>query len=1348
MKRILTLFSLLQVLSAFCQPAQFFYGADGKDFFQQIVAAPDGNFFLLGSKATPVNQIWLMKVTPNGAIIWEKTYASSTSGVGEFGYGLIILPDESMIITGQQNSGNYSNNIIALAIKTDAAGNQIWKRTYPTTTALFDAASYGDNFLLVGWDDGLERGRLLLVDGNGILQWSQNIVVTGSNYPRRIFPTNDGNFLLLGRANSNGVSFSGVFLRKIEPDGDQLWQVRHETGFNEYFNFYPTGDSFTQSLGAVQLPDGSITIATPHAYDSNIALLHFSQEGDLLEEKIYGNPALLDFPYSLTSLPDGGWLIAGTAINTLSPVEINGFAMRLHANGLEVWRKYYGKPTATERLFGCAALPNGQFLLAGMSNSPSGGGNGNADGWLLKVDADGNHRPWTVQGRVVLDANGDCTANPGELPAAGWFVVAENDAEHLLMTDAQGNFTLKTDDATTSITIKSPDSNTWTICNNGQSAISNSANPINNLIFVAQQSNGECPLIEVSLTQPDLVRCSTSRIFVTVVNRGVAASDNLLLNVQLDPAFDLVFVSEPYTQTGTNLSFTLHSLAGLEYTIVEIQVGLKCNVPIGASHPIVATVIPLECAPPWDGPEYTVNGHCEGSSARFELQNSGSGGTGATTQYRVLADEVLAVDWTQVNLPEGTPSQTLSFPADGRTWRVELAQAPGYPLESHPAAVVEGCGVGINGLSSVGYQNAWRPNDSAPNVSAILPTNTTGVPNKVAEVVQGLGNYRLIGDLKPLEFTVRARNPLPHPVQKVTFHLTFIPTLDVTTFRALSSNTSANVSITEDRMVQIVMENLQLDTGANAQADALLRFVIQPFPGTPPDLSAASIFFIEGKAYFDNEGPLNLQAGYLNYSETFPDEVDEFNNYPPEIQRFGGRNLTFGSEIVQAENGAVFLVGETVSYSEMAHVDGFLAKTNPYGQAYWLTAIDLGDGGHNIFKGVAAMPDGGCFAVGNHRPTGVPNYISNNRAYIARINGSGNLLWHKKIQPAGPQYGAWTNGVVETPDGGFVMFGKSESANGDGQFYIKFNAAGDVQWQQENATNNQAFSPIKGIKLTDNSMVFAGSSASSFGDPYLFMEKISPEGAVLWNTVYDEVIISHIGLAPAVDGGVVLAGSINWEIEPGVYGTTPLIAKFNAEGDLEWEKKPVLGPFNRAKAHNITPAPDGGFFVGGEIFADTVDRFQDFMLLKIDENGDILWLQNYGAKNAEWVEDLLVSAPDRILLWGYNQRRPPAWDLKALLAHTDLDGNLSVDTEEQPVRNPHQTLVFPNPANSRANIILSPQPTRPVNWMLFDVSGRVMQRGSSPNGLFAVEVDQFAAGIYFMAFPGSGYPPQRVVVVK
>jgi len=1355
MKRIFTLISLLFALTVNSQTGQYFYGAGGKDLIQQLIPAPDGNYYLLGSKGGAVNQVWLLKLNPDAGIIWEKTYASSTAGVDEYGHKLTILADGSLLITGQQHYDDVFDDGIAMAIKTDEQGNQIWKRTYANTTALFDAVPHGNNFLLVGWNDNTgasNSGLLMLVNGNGILQWKLNLDVTSQTYIKHIFPTSDGNFLLVGRANVIGVGYQGVFLRKIEPDGNQLWQVLHDTGFREGDIPGQGNDFYSEPLGVVQSPNGDIWITNPMEYNADIALLRFSPEGSLLEEKTYGNATWNEYPLALTLLPGGNKLITGTAVKIASSVDVNGFAMLVNAGGLEVWRKYYGLETATERLFSGAGLSGGQFLLAGMSNAPSGGGLGNADGWVLKVGSDGNVLPWLVTGRVVLDTNGDCTANPGEPPAAGWFVTAENNSEHILMTDAGGNFILNTADGATNFTVNLPDPVAWSICNNGQTVVSNSGNPSANLTFVVQQTDQGCPLTEVSLTQPDLVRCDTSRFFVTVANRGLGASGDMLLKVKLDPALSLVSASEVFSQSGTSLSFQLPALQGFQAKTIEIRVKLACNVQLGASHPVVASISPLECAPSWSGPQYAVEGRCDGSSVRFDLQNSGGGGTGASTIYRVMADDLLAADWTQVNLPEGAAAHDLSFPADGRTWRVELEQAPGYPLASHPAAAVEGCGIGINGLHSISYLDVWHQNEDASDVSAILPFNTTGVPNKVAGSVHGLGLYNLHGDLRPLEFTARARNPLPHPVQKAAFRLSFSEALDVTTFRVLSSNTPVQVSIADDRMINVVMDNLQLDTGSVDRADAMFRFVIRPFPGTPPDSGAASIFLVDGQTYFDNTGPFSIAPGFLNYSETFPVEVDVYNTYPPEIQRFGARNFTFGTDMAQADDGAVFLIGETLSYSDRTNWDALVVKTDPYGKTIWLNAIDLGDRGENTFRGVAPLHDGGCIAIGNYRPGGAENYVNNHYPYFARLDAAGNLLWHKKIRPAGEEYGAWANGVVETADGHFVMFGYTQNANNSGndQFYIKFNENGDIVWQQYEVITGSAFQPVKGILLPDGGLAFVGANESSVVDADVFLEKIDPNGNILWNTAYsssDGSIYEH-SIAPAPDGGILFAGYIQWAYEPGELGITPIFIKYDANGDYAWEKKPVVGPFAISRPHQIIPAPGGGYLVGGEIYADTLDHGNDVMLLKIDENADTLWWRHYGARNAEWAEDLLVSAPDQILLWGFNQSRPPLWDLRAVLVYTDLEGNLTVDTEEQPLPYPHQTLVFPNPANDRANVVLSPQPARSVNWMVFDVSGRVLERGSSPNGLFEVEVDQFAAGIYFIAFPGSGYPPQRLVVVR
>ena len=210
MKKILTLLFLLQTLFAFSQPGDFFYGDSGKDLIQQVVPAPDGNFFLLGSKQDSVNQIWLMKVTPEADVLWEKTYESP---VNEYGHRLIVMADGSMMILGQQYFDGTTDIGVALAIKTDANGAQIWKHFY-TNSALYDAIPSGDNFLLVGWrgSSGSSRGLVISINSEGIMQWNQSFIIATNAAVKRIFPTADGNFLMVGRANVLAAGYEGVFL--------------------------------------------------------------------------------------------------------------------------------------------------------------------------------------------------------------------------------------------------------------------------------------------------------------------------------------------------------------------------------------------------------------------------------------------------------------------------------------------------------------------------------------------------------------------------------------------------------------------------------------------------------------------------------------------------------------------------------------------------------------------------------------------------------------------------------------------------------------------------------------------------------------------------------------------------------------------------------------------------------------------------------------------------------------------------------------------------------------------------------------------------------------------------------
>lgn len=1352
MKNIIAFFFLFSSAFLHSQTGQHFFGGSGYDIFHQIISAPDGNFYVVGSKYSTTNLVWLMKVNSNGNSIWEKTFTLSTPGANEYGNGLTVLQNGNLLITGVQLTDDNFNNENGLALLTDSDGNQIWKHTYESTSAFFDGIASGNNFLLVGWNDNTgssDSGVLIKINENGVLQSNIPINVSNQNYVKRIFPTTDGNFLLLGRANVIGVGFEGIFLIKIDSANNIIWSVKYNTDNQEETNFGSGSDFYTQPMGAVQMSDGSVWVTNPSGYYPDISLLHFSKEGNFLEEKKYGSSNIDEYPYSIDSLPDGGFLITGRAkSNSNSVTDQGGFAMRTTANGSEVWRKYYGSSTVTERLFGGTATNDESFLLVGSSYGNQGGPI-NADGWLLVAEENGNIKPWKVQGKVVYDTNGNCLVDSGEPPAINWFInVNDGQKNTPIITDADGSFYINTDNATNTFKLLAPSpENEWSICQNNQTVTSNASNPQTIINFAVKAVNPDCPLTEVSITQPDLVRCKKSKFIVTVKNRGQGSSEALTLSLTLNHLLNFVSVSEPSLQNGQKIEIDLPPMVGFSQKNIQVEVQLNCDAQLGDSHPILASISPTVCVPTWSGPEFSVTGYCNGNEVVFNMQNIGGGGNNASTTYRVLADDLIAADEVSVNLPESGQPISVSFPADGRTWRLELKQAPNFPTASYPVAFVQDCGKGANGLYSTTYQDAFRLDEAVSERSYISPTNTVGVPNKISSAVHGFGFYNFIGDKEPVEFTARASNPLQITATEVTFILSFNENYDLKSFEVLASNGIVESIISDDGGIRATMKNIQIDTGGAA----MIRFRISPIDGILPDLYQESYFSVKGRAFFNGFGPVEMGNGWLNYSITFPLEVDPYYDYPPEILQFGGRYYNFGSVMTKADNDAIFLGGETISFSEGTKYNAYLAKTNLKGKAFWQEAIEL-DGGECYSKGIVALPDGGCLLAGNSKlPGASTGYISDYYPFIARIDNAGKLIWWKRNRPAGEAYGAWVSGMLSTPDGGALVHGYSsnESNFGYDEFYWKIDENGKTVWLTYQGISGLAFSPYRGKVLKDGSFIFAGSNQNSGPNYNIYLQKISSTGQKLWSKGYNTLKGGSLkGLEIAEDGGFLTTGYSQWQIPSGDYSTTPFFVKFDENGNYQWEKYPIIGPFNYALPHNMIKDPSGGFYVTGEIYVDTTNRFEDILLLKISEDAEVEWYKNYGSKNTEWAEDIIVPNNNQIIMWGYNQQRPPLYSLKALLTLTDSEGNLSVNQKEVIPGLSRKTLVMPNPTKNQVNVILSPPPSIKLDWLVIDILGHIVTQGQTKSGLFELDLGGNGAGLYFLVFPSHVYQSQRIVVTK
>ena len=152
-------------------------------------------------------------------------------------------------------------------------------------------------------------------------------------------------------------------------------------------------------------PDGSLAIAgrwdDPNSatINPNFFVIKTNPNGSILWQKEFGGESS-EFVTDVKALSDGGAIVVGSTYsqtgfgsgNQGGANSNDGFVLRLDANGNTLWVRLYGG-SGFEFFSSILPLPNGGFVMAGRSSSNDGDvGNafGDGDGWLLKIDQNGD----------------------------------------------------------------------------------------------------------------------------------------------------------------------------------------------------------------------------------------------------------------------------------------------------------------------------------------------------------------------------------------------------------------------------------------------------------------------------------------------------------------------------------------------------------------------------------------------------------------------------------------------------------------------------------------------------------------------------------------------------------------------------------------------------------------------------------------------------------------------------------------------------------------------------------------------------------------------------------------------
>ena len=267
--------------------------------------------------------------------------------------------------------------------------------------------------------------------------------------------------------------------------------------------------------------------------------------------------------------------------------------------------------------------------------------------------------------------------------------------------------------------------------------------------------------------------------------------------------------------------------------------------------------------------------------------------------------------------------------------------------------------------------------------------------------------------------------------------------------------------------------------------------------------------------------------------------------------------------------------------------------------------------------------------------------------WLVKFSNNGILLWEKSFGFLGEDYGTT---LLETKDGGFLITGVLDVSASNGQGNAKStitNHAGGDYWVLK--TNNLgalewsryfggSFTEIPlGIVETDNhNYIIVGSSDSNDfnisnnkGSYDFWMTKIATDGSLLLEKTFGGSEIDEASaIIAANDGNFIIVGntrSADKDVSKNNGAADIWILKVSKEGNLIWEKTIGGSSFEVAKA--IYKTQDNGFLIAGS--SRSLDNgFQnkgqnDALILKIDENGNLLWQKTFGGSEIDFLYDVV-----------------------------------------------------------------------------------------------------------------------------
>lgn len=223
--------------------------------------------------------------------------------------------------------------------------------------------------------------------------------------------------------------------------------------------------------------------------------------------------------------------------------------------------------------------------------------------------------------------------------------------------------------------------------------------------------------------------------------------------------------------------------------------------------------------------------------------------------------------------------------------------------------------------------------------------------------------------------------------------------------------------------------------------------------------------------------------------------------------------------------------------------------------------------------------------------------------YVIKIDGDGNSQWSRIY---GGDSSECAHSIKQTSDGGYIITGHTKSYGGGklDVYLVKTNAMGDTMWTRAYGGSGDDFG--KSVCETPDGGFIVTGLTNLYGNDDIYLIRTDANGDTLWTKAYgDEYQDIGESVILSKDNGFIITGLAQ---KPPEHINSELLLKIDANGDTVW-----VQTYGNGTGYDVKQTDDDGYIIVGDVCEDFPDL--DVNLLKTNSQGDMIWEKSIGGNN-------------------------------------------------------------------------------------------------------------------------------------